>query len=81
MNKMDENIIKIHHSDGSTKDYKILVTIKKEDYYIIYTDLGNNNIKEDLYAIKIKSFENNEVLPISDDEWLMIEQEYVNLLN
>ena len=77
---MDENIIKIHHSDGSIKDYKILVTIKKEYYYIIYTDLGNTNIKEDLYAIKTKSFDNNEALPIIDDEWLMIEQEYNNLI-
>ena len=81
MNKMDENIIKIHHSDDSVKDYKILLIIKREYYYVVYTDLSNTNIKEDLHVIKIKSLDSNEILPISDDEWLMIEEEYNKLCN
>ena len=76
---MNENIITTYDNKNEDK-YKILLAIEKENYYIIYTDLKNYNIKEDLYAIKLNSLDSEEVLPISDDEWKMLEYEYNNLV-
>ena len=76
---MSENIITIH-DNNTEKQYKILMVIEKENYYIIYTDINNYNIKKDLYAIKVNSLESTESLPISDEEWKMLEIEYQNLI-
>lgn len=63
------------------EDYRLLYIIDKEYKYVIYTDINNENITKKLYAIKVKSFVNNEkTLPISDDEWKMIENKYHELI-
>ena len=77
---MSENIIKIYDTNNNYKDYKVLLTIEKDYFYVIYTDLENNNIKENLYAIKLKSLDSNDTIPIDDLEWQIIEEEYNNLL-
>ena len=79
MNIMKDNIITIYDDIGK-KDYKVLLVIEKEYYYVIYTDISNENIKKDLRAIKLKSLDSKEPLPISNDEWKMIEKEYQNLI-
>lgn len=78
---MKDNLITIE-MDGSKKDYKVLAIVDKEYKYIIYTDIENDDIKNNLYVAKVKNLENiNETLEISDSEWQMIENEYNKLLN
>ncbi len=76
------DIITLYDENNQTKDYKLLLVIDKDFKYIIYTDLDNNNIKNDLYAIKVKSLNNNEeTISINDSEWNMIEEEYNKIVN
>ena len=77
---MNENIITIYDNKNNKKQYKVLLIIEKEYYYIIYTDLENNNIKKDLYAIKVSSMDELNPIPIDKDEWEMIQKEYSNLI-
>ncbi len=57
-------------------DYKMLFVLDKEFKYIIYTDLDNMDLNK-LYAIKVKALNNNEeTIPITDEEWTMIETEF-----
>ena len=77
---MNKNIITIYDNENILK-YKILLVIKKDYNYIIYTDLNNENINKNLYAIKILDFNDQSPLPINDDEWQMINNEYNKLIN
>ena len=77
---MSENIIKIYDDNNDFKEYKILLTINKNYYYVVYTEIENTNIKKNLCAIKLKSLDSSESLPISEKEWQMIEREYNKLL-
>ena len=76
---MNKDIITIYNNDNNKKDYKLLFIIEKEFKYIIYTDLDNNDMFKDLYAVKVNKDDNS--LEISDNEWQMIENEYKNLVN
>ena len=78
---MKENIITIYNDDNSINNYKVLLIIEKDYYYIIYTDINNHNLTHNLYAIKTKSLDSKEVIPISDLEWKMIEKEFKKLIN
>ena len=78
---MNEDIITIY-DDNSQKDYKVLFVIEKEYKYIVYTDIDNNDLNKELYAIKVKDLINDESpIPITEDEWTMIETEYKKLIN
>ena len=78
---MNRDILTIY-DDKQKKDYKLLFVIHQEYNYIIYTDLDNNDLTKDLYAIKVKSLNNNSnTIPITDEEWLMIENKYNKLIN
>ena len=81
MINMKENIITIYDSDNNINKYKILLIIKKDYLYIIYTDMDNYNLKNNLYAVKTKSLESNEVIPINEDEWQMIEEKFKNSIS
>lgn len=78
---MNENIITVYDNQNNKRQYKILLIVEKEYYYIIYTDLENNNIKKDLFAVKVSSLNNLNTIPLNDDEWHMLENEYRNLIN
>ena len=73
---MNKDIIKILENNKET-DYRILLTI--DDKYIVYTNINNTNINENIYIIKID--ENNNVIPISDKELKIVEKKYQNIIN
>ena len=78
---MNENIITIYDQNNNPEQYKILLIIEKKYKYIIYTDIKNRNIKNNLYAIKVSSLKELKPLKINDSEWQMIEKEYNNSIN
>ena len=78
---MNENIITIYDKEGNKQEYKILLIIEKEYYYIIYTDINSQSIKNNLNVIKVSSLDNLAAIPINDDEWNMLENEYNNIIN
>lgn len=77
-----KDLITIYNKANEPKDYKVLAIIDKEYKYIIYTDIENNAIDKNLYAVKTKSLDSmNETFPISEDEWQMIEKEYQKIIS
>ena len=76
------NNITIYDENNDPKEYKILLIINKKFKYIIYTDLDNDNIEKNLNVAKVSSLDNiNEMLPINDEEWQMIDECYKKFLN
>ena len=78
---MNENIITIYDNENNKKDYKILLIIEKEYYYIIYTDLKNTNIKNNLNVVKVSSLDKLDIIPMNNNDWKIVETEYKNLIN
>lgn len=79
---MNNDLITLYDSNNQKKDYKLLLVIDKEYKYVIYTDINNTDINSDLYAIKIKEFNNNEeTIPIDDNELIMIETKLKELID
>lgn len=79
---MNNDLITLYDSNNQKKDYKLLLVIDNEYKYVIYTDIDNTDINKNLYAIKIKEFNNNEeTIPISDTEWEMIENKLKELID
>ncbi len=77
-----DNIIEVYDENNVKKEYKLLLVIEKEYKYLIYTDIDNNDIRKNLYAVKVKSIDNiNDTIPMKDEEWQMLENEYNKLLN
>lgn len=79
---MNKDIITLYDDKNEKKDYKLLLVINKDYKYLIYTDINNMNLKNNIYAIKTKNLKSNEeVLTIDDNEWQMIEETYENIVN
>ncbi len=79
---MNKDIITLYDDKNEKKDYKLLLVINKDYKYLIYTDINNMNLKNNIYAIKTKNLKSNEeVLAIDDNEWQMIEETYENIVN
>ena len=79
---MNNDLITLYDSNNQKKDYKLLLVIDNEYKYVIYTDIDNTDINKNLYAIKIKEFNNNEeTIPIDDNELLMIENKLKELID
>ena len=77
---MEDKIILLDENNQE-KEYKLLAIIDKEDKYIIYTDLDNLDITNNLYVVKIKELNNNtSIIPITDEEWNMINEEYSSII-
>ena len=60
---MNNDIITIYDGNHS-KDYKLLCIIDKEYKYLIYTERYNMDVSNNLYAIKVNSLDNKEILTI-----------------
>ena len=79
---MNKDLVTITNENNEKHDYKLLMVIDKDFKYLIYTDLDNPDYKKNLYAVKVKSINNNEeTIPITDSEWEMIENEYKKIVN
>ena len=78
---MRDDIITIYENN-IPKEYKLLMIIDKDFNYIIYTDKENTKIDKDLYVAKVTNINDiKETLPINEDEWKMIEEEYFKVIN
>ncbi len=73
--------LSIIRQNGQRDEYKLLCIIEKDYKYIIYTNKDNVNIKENLYVAKTK-YANylEEILPMDDNDWEIVNQEYLSLL-
>lgn len=79
---MNNDIITVTNNNNEKIDYKLLMVIDKNFKYLIYTDIDNTNYKKNIYAVKVKSLNiNEETIPITDNEWEMIENEYKKIVN
>ena len=79
---MNKDLVTITNENNEKHDYKLLMVIDKDFKYLIYTDLDNPDYKKNLFAVKVKSINNNEeTIPITDSEWEMIENEYKKIVN
>ena len=81
VDNMKNDIITIY-TNNQRKDYHLLMILDKEYKYVIYTDIENKDLDKNLYVAKVKSIDKlDETMPISDDEWSMIEEEYHKILS
>ncbi len=79
---MNKDIISLYDENNQKKDYKLLMIISKEYKYLIYTDIDNMDLNKNMYAIKTKELNKlEEILPISEEEWKTIEEEYNKIIN
>ena len=76
------NRVTIYDENNNPKEYRLLLILNREFKYIIYTDIDNKSIDSNLMVAKVTSLDNiNEMLPISDQEWQMIEERYKKILS
>ena len=75
------DVLNIYRKNGQKDEYKLLCIIEKDFKYVIYTNKENNNIKENLYVAKTqKANYLDEIIPMNDYDWELINKEYLNLL-
>lgn len=75
------DIITLYDENNNKKDYKVLLVINDEYKYIIYTDIDNNDLRNNLMVAKVKSLDNlSDTLPINQDEWKYIENKYKEII-
>ena len=75
------DIITLYDENNNKKDYKVLLVINDEYKYIIYTDIDNKDLRNNLMVAKVKSLDNlSETLPINQDEWKYIENKYKEII-
>ena len=69
-------------NNGEKKEYKLLMVIQKDIYYIIYTDVDNMDFSKNLYVAKVKNIDDiSETIHITNEEWDMIEKECQKVFN
>ena len=76
------DIIKVINDNNEEKEYTLLAIFTMNgNQYIVYKDINNNSINEDLLASRIDEFkEDMKLFPLTDDEWNMITEEYQKLI-
>ena len=75
------DIITLYDENNNKKDYKVLLVINDEYKYIIYTDIDNKDLRNNLMVAKVKSLDNlSETLQITQDEWKYIENKYKEII-
>ena len=75
------DIITLYDENNNKKDYKVLLVINDEYKYIIYTDIDNKDLRNNLMVAKVKSLDNlSDTLPINQDEWKYIENKYKEII-
>ena len=75
------DIITLYDENNNKKDYKVLLVINDEYKYIIYTDIDNKDLRNNLMVAKVKSLDNlSETLQINQDEWKYIENKYKEII-
>lgn len=76
------DIIKVYNENNEEKDYILLAifTINGKQY-IVYKDINNESINENLLASRIDEFSKDmKLFPLSDKEWDMVSDEYQKLI-
>ena len=80
MNQND--IITVYNKKGDAIKCVLLCVIKKNNNeYIVYKDVNNYTINNDLLASKIK-YQNKKIIleELDEQEWFYIEKEYTKLV-
>ncbi len=73
--------ITLYDENNEKKEYKVLLIIDEVYKYIVYTDIDNYDLKKDLFVAKVKSLDNlEETLPVTPEEWKMIEDRYEKII-
>ena len=64
------------------KEYILLAIFTlSNSQYIVYKDVNNNSINDNLLASRVEEFESNmNLYPLNDEEWDMIEEEYKKII-
>ena len=76
------DIIKIIDDNNEEKEYILLAIFTLSNgQYIVYKDVNNNSINDNLLASRVEEFESNmNLYPLNDEEWDMIEEEYKKII-
>lgn len=76
------DIIKIIDDNNEEKEYILLAIFTlSNSQYIVYKDVNNNSINDNLLASRVEEFESNmNLYPLNDEEWDMIEEEYKKII-
>lgn len=78
-----DDIIKVLDENNVEKEYNLLAifTINGKQY-IVYKDINNESVTENLLASRINEFSTDmQLFPLSDEEWDIVSNEYENLIN
>ena len=75
---MNKDTIKLLENN-TEKEYRLLSII--DNKYIIYTDIDNINIYKDIYVVKVNQVgDNQNTIPISDEELKIVNQKYLDFM-
>lgn len=78
-----DDIIKVIDENNLEKEYNLLAifTINGKQY-IVYKDINNESVTENLLASRINEFSTDmQLFSLSDEEWDIVSNEYENLIN
>ena len=76
------DLLNIYRKNGSRDEYKLLCIIKRDYNYVLYTNFNNTYVKENIYVAKTKNASYlEEILPMDENDWNIVEEEYIKLLN
>ncbi len=77
-----DNIIIVTNDENEKKECYLLASLGINDkQYIIYKDVDNKDIDNNLMASRIEMLsEEMHLFPLSDDEWKLISDEYSKII-
>lgn len=81
---MNNNIVKVNLNDGTTMDcYLLAILTINEKLFMVYKETTNNSFTNDLLCSKIvsKKGEVYNLVPLEDNEWTLVEEEYKKVIN
>ena len=76
------DVIKVYDKEGKEKEYNLLAIFTLNgNQYIVYKDVDNKSIKENLFASRIDEFSNNmSLFPLNDEEFNLIANQYKKII-
>ena len=70
----------VYDEFGNQKQCKILAII--ENKYIVYTNINNNNLSENIMVSKFDKLTSEiNLIPLDDYEWTFVEKKYLDICN
>lgn len=78
-----DDIIKVIDENNEEKEYNLLAvfTINGKQY-IVYKDINNKSVTENLLASRITEFSKDmKLIPLTNEEWDIVSNEYEKLIS